>query len=85
MADVEMKDATPAEGKAKVPAKASKGGAAETGDNKKRFEVKKVIYISPMVLNCLTKTSIVECCCSVGLGYRCGQLRYLPESHHGSV
>ena len=21
----------------------------------------------------------------VGLGYRCRQLRYLPESHHGSV
>ena len=42
MADVEMKDAAPAEAKAKVPVKASKAGAAETGDTKKRFEVKKV-------------------------------------------
>jgi hypothetical protein len=47
MADVEMKDATPAEGKSKVLARTSKGGAAETGDNKKRFEVKKVISIAP--------------------------------------
>jgi hypothetical protein len=48
MADVEMKDAAVAETKAKVPVKASKGGAAEGGDNKKRFEVKKVscsVYI----------------------------------------
>lgn len=45
MADVEMQDATadttPA--KIKVPAKASKSGAADAGaDNKKKFEVKKV-------------------------------------------
>jgi len=41
MADVEMKDAAPTESKAKAPVKASKGGAVEGGDNKKRFEVKK--------------------------------------------
>jgi len=41
MADVEMKDAAVAGTKAKVPVKASKGGAAEGGDTKKRFEVKK--------------------------------------------
>ncbi|OCT50643.1 RING-box protein 1A [Cladophialophora carrionii] len=41
MADVEMKDASLTEAKAKVPVKASKGGAAEGGDTKKRFEVKK--------------------------------------------
>lgn len=44
MADIEMADANAAteEAKSKVPVKASKSGAAEGGDTKKRFEVKKV-------------------------------------------
>src|ERR1700743_724824 len=54
MADVEMKDATPAEGKAKVPVKASKGGPAEAGENKKRFEVKKVSSSANILLNANT-------------------------------
>jgi hypothetical protein len=41
MADVEMKDAAASEPKVTV-AKSSKLGAVEGGDNKKRFEVKKV-------------------------------------------
>jgi hypothetical protein len=44
MADVEMADANAAteQSKSKAPVKASKSGAAEGGDTKKRFEVKKV-------------------------------------------
>ncbi|KAK5226060.1 RING-box protein hrt1 [Exophiala xenobiotica] len=43
MADVEMADANAAteQSKSKAPVKASKSGAAEGGDTKKRFEVKK--------------------------------------------
>jgi hypothetical protein len=52
MADVEMKDASLTETKAKAPVKASKGGAAEGSDTKKRFEVKKV--------NCLPDTGIKQ-------------------------
>lgn len=42
MADVEMADASASTEKPKTVVKSSKGGAAETGDSKKRFEVKKV-------------------------------------------
>jgi len=42
MADVEMADASASTDKPKAVVKASKGGAAEGGDSKKRFEVKKV-------------------------------------------
>lgn len=43
MADVEMPDAgASGEGKAKAPVKPSKSTVAEGGENKKRFEVKKV-------------------------------------------
>jgi hypothetical protein len=41
MADVEMKDAAPSDSKTTV-AKSSKSGVVDGGDNKKRFEVKKV-------------------------------------------
>lgn len=47
MADVEMQDAT-APAKAKVLPKTGKSGAADAaGDNKKKFEVKKVGHESP--------------------------------------
>lgn len=50
MADVEMADAAPpSESKSKAPVKASKSGAAEGGDNKKRFEVKKAGFILRML------------------------------------
>jgi len=42
MADVEFFNATASTDKPKAVVKASKGGAAEGGDSKKRFEVKKV-------------------------------------------
>lgn len=44
MADVEMADASASTEKSKAPVKSSKGGAAEAGDSKKRFEVKKVSF-----------------------------------------
>lgn len=43
MADVEMADASASTEKSKAVVKSSKGGAAEAGDSKKRFEVKKVL------------------------------------------
>jgi hypothetical protein len=44
-----MQDAAPAEAKAKGPVKTSKGPATEGGDNKKRFEVKKVSGSQPWI------------------------------------
>lgn len=77
MADVEMQDAT-APAKSKVLSKAGKPGAAEAaGDSKKKFEVKKVRCEDAWLQTC-TNWLLVECRCSMGLGYRRRQLRYLP-------
>lgn len=78
MADVEMKDATTGENKAKAPVKSSKGPAADGGDSKKRFEVKKVSDTASICLGVPLKLALVECCCSLGLGHCRGQLCHLP-------
>lgn len=63
-------------------AKTAKGGE---GDEKKRFEVKKVrLYDFNTVTRGLTM-GIVERGCTMGLGYRCRQLRHLQKPHHGPL
>jgi hypothetical protein len=87
MADIDMTDApsgstAPAK---KAVGKGKAGAGSEGGqDGKKRFEVKKVslrLETSDTSLIYIT----VECCCSLGLGHRRRQLRYLQKPHHGSL
>ena len=90
MADIDMPDAgpsAPAGGKGKATVKSSKAGAGGGSEEKKRFEVKKVKYPvwSPIRPHSWLIGCIVERCRSMGLGHCGRQLRYLPESHHGSV
>lgn len=70
-----MADAPPG---AASKAKTSKSGAVEAGDGKKRFEVKKVRSKSQPRTARGAKWPTVECGSLMGLGYRCGQLCYLP-------
>lgn len=81
-----MPDAGPstsAKGKAPV-GKAAKVGADAGTDGKKRFEVKKVRPDS-VQFHGTHLSLVVERSSSLGMGYRRGQLRHLPEPHHGSV
>lgn len=87
MADVEMPDAGPSSAaKSKAPvAKGAKAGGADTNmEGKKRFEVKKVHFdiLGPQISRLHDE---VERGSPVGMGYCCGQLRYLSKPHYGSV
>lgn len=64
MADIDMADAPAPKTKT---AKAS--ASADTGD-KKRFEVKKVGLCNAAVPPEQANVSLVERCCSLGMGYR---------------
>ena len=72
MADVDMPDVDQAaSSKLKTLTKTSKAGPAESAsDGKKRFEVKKVHEEVYLPVKPATNTCSVECCRSLGLGYR---------------
>lgn len=71
MADVEMSDA---------PVAKKADGVSVKGGDKKKFEVKKVCFSFELRIagNHKGLTETVERCCTLGLGYRRRQLRYLP-------
>lgn len=94
MADVEMADASASTEKPKAVVKASKGGAVEGGDSKKRFEVKKVraylrltyIYVVLTVLFqwnavALWAWDIVVDNCAICRNHIMDLCNYLPRSH----
>lgn len=81
MADVEMTDAGAAP-KVKTSKAGPSGG--EAGE-KKRFEVKKVTSPHYERVEQRLMKSIVERGGALGVGYRCRQLRHLPQPHHGLV
>jgi hypothetical protein len=90
MADVDMSDeqtAGPTKVRAKGPTKAAKGGATlDSVDGKKRFEVKKVRKCWDFQVGAgVELTMIVERGCTLGVGHSRRQLRYLSESHYGSL
>ena len=74
MADVDMPDAgASGEPKAKAPVKSSKSAAAEGGENKKRFEIKKVRPATRLQgrVCAMNNSYSVERRCALGLGH-CG-------------
>lgn len=72
MTDVEMQDAATdsVPSKSKTVAKAGKSAAADTTDNKKRFEVKKVRVLSRKLMEMKLTYGAVECRCPMGMGHR---------------